>query len=196
PLIAGRPDPKPRGQVRILGATRQAYGAAVGDLGEKGAEGQHEGDATAPSQFCHSAAVGAPPEVWLDGYPHDQVAIDRGRLTDRKLGGRPDDLALGVRAGFVADVRTRQAEVIELLRIDARQALGRPELGQVAGSCGGGLGRIVPARERHDEDRLPEAGGLFVNAEMLAHVFLTRLSEAFFRGFRNATAGVATMRSS
>src|SRR5713101_7246520 len=88
----------------------------------------------------------------LDGDAHHDVPLQLRGLGEGELGGRPDDLALGPGAGLEAYVGPGEAEVVKIFRVDAGERPRRPDLAQVAGGGGGGLGRVVPARERHDDD--------------------------------------------
>jgi len=73
--------------------------------------------------------------------------------------GRSGDCAMenSVRAGLEAHVGTGEAEVIELLGVDLGELLGVDGRGEIACGRGGGFGRVVPAREGHDQNRSPEA---------------------------------------
>jgi hypothetical protein len=93
----------------------------------------------------------------LDRHAHDDVASERRRLGDRELGRRPRDLALRVRARLEADVGPGKAEVVELLGVDLGELLGPERRAKVAHRGRRRLGRIVPAAERHDQDRPAEA---------------------------------------
>src|SRR4029453_10083547 len=105
---------------------------------------------------------------------HDDVAVERVRLGEGELRDRPDHLALGLRARLEADVRTREAEGVELLGIDAREGTRRPHLSEVARRAGGRLGGVVPAGEGHDENGPAEAGGIFVDGQGVRHVVSAR----------------------
>jgi hypothetical protein len=108
----------------------------------------------------------------LDGDADDDVALELGRLGQGELGGGPDDLTLGSRAGLEAHVRPREAEVVKIFRVDAREGAGGPQLAQVPGGGAGGLGRVVPAGERHDDDGPAELPRLLVERQILAHLRL------------------------
>ena len=168
-LVARRPEAQARGQLGIVGAARQPDGPGVGHLGEQRAQGEDQRGPGAPGQLEHRRAVGAPLEMRLDGDPDDDVALELGGLGEGELGGRPDDLALGPGAGLEAHVGAGEAEVVKLFRVDAGERPRRPELAQVAGGGGGGLGRVVPARERHDDDGPAQLPRLLVERQVLAH---------------------------
>src|SRR5207237_5477088 len=103
------------------------------DLGQEGAEHDHERDLAALRELEDGRAVAAPLEVRLAGYGDDEVAREPGRARDREVGRGPHDLALRLRARLVAHVRAREAEVVELFGIDLGELFGAAGRAQLAG---------------------------------------------------------------
>jgi len=131
----------------------------VRHLGQQRPERQDERHLAPARELENRAAVGLPAQVWLDGHAQDDVARQRRSLADRELRGRPRDLTLGLRAGLEANVRSGEAEVVELLGIDLGELLGPEGRAQVAhGGCRR-FGGVVPAAKRHDQDGPAEALG-------------------------------------
>src|SRR6266849_4880160 len=89
----------------------------------------------------------------LDGDANDDVARQLGHLGDREFGGRPGNLAFRVGTWLEANVRPRETEVIELLGIDLGELFGVERRAQVANRRRRRFRRVVPAAERHDQDR-------------------------------------------
>src|ERR1700677_4904827 len=87
----------------------------------------------------------------------------RQRLED--LNRRPRDLPHVVLAE--ADARAVALEVVELLRVDPREAAGIECRGQERHGVGGGVSRVVPTLERAHHRRGPEAGGTTVPNQRL-----------------------------
>ena len=78
----------------------------------------------------------------------DDVGLGAGRAGHREPGGRPLDaplLALGL-----GDRRPVDLEVVELLRVELGDRLGRPDLLQVLDGGGRGVGGVVPPLEGRD----------------------------------------------
>ena len=122
-------------------------------LGQQRPERQDQSDLTAPGEIEHQIAVGLPAQMRLDGDPHDDVARQIRSLGDREFGGRPGDLTLRVGARLEADIGPGEAEVIELLGVDLGELLGVKRGAQIPHRGRRRLGCVVPAAERHDQDR-------------------------------------------
>src|SRR5262249_9226436 len=110
-------------------------------------------------------AVRLPLQVWLGGYADDQIALERSRLRNRELGGRPDDFALRLPSGLEAHGGPRQPGMVEVLRIDFGKLPRVERGGQVPGRRRRRLGRVVPAAEGRDENGPTQSGRLRVNRE-------------------------------
>src|SRR5439155_6596963 len=164
-LVLGRPDAEPGGELRVGGAAGEADGARVRDFGEECTERQHHRRLAPARELEDGTAIGLPPEVRLGRDADDEVARELGPLGDGELGRGPDDLTFRLGPRLEADVRPREAEMVELLGIDLGELLGVEGGGEVARGGRRGLGRVVPAAERHDEHGPSPAVGQRVDGE-------------------------------
>src|SRR5207237_1098253 len=114
-----RPLPRPRAAYARASPRRRPHRPGVQQLGQQRAERQNQGGARPPGQIEDRAAVGAPLQVRLDGYPDDEIAVEAGRAREGEIRGRPDDLPLVSGFRLEAHEGPRQTEMIELFRVDA-----------------------------------------------------------------------------
>jgi hypothetical protein len=135
----------------------------VRDVGEQRPERHDQLDAELLRQVRDLARERPPAGVRLDPEQEDRVALlsGDGGVVEDVLGpvDVPGDAVLE------PDVRANGLEVVELLRVDVREALGAPALREEARGERGPLRAVVPATECCDEDRRAQ-GGPAVYAEM------------------------------
>jgi hypothetical protein len=120
----------------------------VRDIGEERAERNHELHSEILGQVGDLSGKRPPAGVRLDPQEEHGIALDSRdrRVVEDVLGpvDVPGDAVLE------ADVRPDGLEVVELLRIDVREALRAPALREEARRERGALRAVVPAAERGD----------------------------------------------
>ncbi len=99
-----------------------------------------------------------PAHVGLDPADQDQVAVEVRRRGHRDPGARPGQPPVPVVVG--PDDRPVDLEVVEVLGVDRADHAGVPHPHQVIDRRGRRLGRVVPALERRDDDRVDQVGGV------------------------------------
>ena len=103
----------------------------MGNIREERAKADHELDAELLDEAHDQLGEGAPAQVRLDAEEKDDVAVESLRaavVEDRRGPVDPPRHPLLER-----DVRPRRLEVEKALRIDLREPLCVPQLGEVAG---------------------------------------------------------------
>src|SRR2546428_134633 len=154
-LIARALQAEPFDQLRIGGTARHGRGPRVRHIREQRAERDHQLDAEVAREIDDHAGDRAPAKVRLDPEQQHRVSLQSGdrRMVEGVL--RPFDvprLPVDER-----DVRPGCLEVVEVLRLDLREAFRLPRLGEVAAGEGCALPAVVPPAERGDQNRRAQA---------------------------------------
>ena len=146
---------EPLGQRRIGARAGDVHRQAVRDVGEQRAERDDELHAERLGEVGDDVRERAPAHRRLGAAEQDQVARRARHVRDEDLDRRPDDLA-GQPSTSLTFGRTR-LEVVELLRVDLREAGRAERAAEERERGGGGVAGVVPAGERADQRRGPQA---------------------------------------
>ena len=150
-LVAGRREAEALDELRVARAAADGARARVRHIREQRAEGDDEVDLELLHEVDDQARERAPAQVRLDAEEQDDVTVEAIRTAVVEDGRGPVDPPREAR--LERDVRPGRLEVEEGLRVDLREALRVPELGEVAGGERGALAAVVPAPERGDHER-------------------------------------------
>src|SRR5205807_759085 len=165
-LVARGREPEPLDELRIRCASGDRARSRVRHVCKQGTEADDELDAELSEEPDHELAERAPAEVRLDPEQEHRVAIESRRPPVIEDGRRPVDPPS--QPFLERYVRPRRLEVEEVLRVDLREALRVPELGEEPGRERRALTPVVPAPESRDQDRAFESRAAR-NPELLGH---------------------------
>jgi len=127
----------------------------VRDVGEQRTERHNQLHAERLGEVDDQLREAAPAHRRLRAAEQHEVARRAWHPGGEDLDRRPDDLALAILV--MRHVRTRRLKIVEVLRIDAREAR-RPERAAEEGQRrGGGVAGVVPAGEGADQCRRAKA---------------------------------------
>jgi hypothetical protein len=121
----------------------------VRHVGEQRAHRHDELGAERLGEVDDVLAERAPAHRRLGALHEDEIARRARHAGGEDLDARPRDLAAAVLVE--AGVRPRGLEVVEVLGVDAREALCAKRFADERQCCRGGVTRVVPTAERADE---------------------------------------------
>src|SRR4029453_8701685 len=150
-LVTGRREAEPLDELRVARATAHGTRARVRHVREKRAQRDDEVDPELLHELDDQVRERAPAEVRLDAEKEDDVTVEPIRTTVVEDGRGPVDPPR--EPCLERDVGAGCLEVEKRLRIDLREALRVPELGEVTGGERGALAAVVPAPEGGDHER-------------------------------------------
>src|SRR5262249_13885424 len=135
--------------------TGDGYGPGVRHVGKECAQRYHHLHAKRFREVDQVRAEGTPAQRGLDALNEHKIAGGSRRASLEDLDGGPHDLARAALAE--PDAGTVGLEVVELLRVDLREAGGSERGGEERGCAGGGVSSVVPAPEGAHHRWGPEA---------------------------------------
>jgi hypothetical protein len=142
---------EPLDELRVARATADRARPRVRHVRKQRAQRDDEVDPELLDEADDQIRERAPAEVRLDAEEQDDVAVEPLRTPVVEDGRGPVDSPC--QSFLERDVRPRRLEVEEVLRIDLRESLRVPELGEVAGCERCSLTAVVPAPESGDHER-------------------------------------------
>lgn len=155
PLVVGAAERCALGERLVRGDARDRDRARVRHVRQQRTEGHDDLDAERLGQVDDRGGERAPAHRRLRTGEEHQVTGRAGDVRREDLHLGPGDLARDPVAQ--RDLRARRLEVVELLRIDRREAFRAERRGHEAERGRGGVGGVVPAAERAYEGRRTEA---------------------------------------